>query len=155
MWTYDPTDLDTSTASGRLNVVRLLIGDTDTNDQKVQDEEITFALSEKADDVYKAGSLACRFIASKYSSLVDTQLDGALQESYSDLSDKYYKLATKLSNLANTDGGAVNLGVFAGGVSKTTVASVRSLPDRVEPSFYVDQFVNIWSEDDDVQSSWT
>lgn len=30
MWTYDPTDLDTTTASGRLNVVRLLVGDTDT-----------------------------------------------------------------------------------------------------------------------------
>ena len=32
-WTYDETDLVTTTSSGRLNVVRLLIGDTDTNDQ--------------------------------------------------------------------------------------------------------------------------
>jgi hypothetical protein len=28
-WSYDPTDLDTTTASGRLNTVRLLIGDTE------------------------------------------------------------------------------------------------------------------------------
>ena len=29
-WTYDETDLVTTSASGRVNVVRLLIGDTDT-----------------------------------------------------------------------------------------------------------------------------
>ena len=31
-WSYDPTDLDTTTASGRLNTVRLLVGDTDELD---------------------------------------------------------------------------------------------------------------------------
>jgi hypothetical protein len=46
-WSYDPTDLDNTTASGRLNIVRLLVGDTDTVDQQVQNEEITFGLSEK------------------------------------------------------------------------------------------------------------
>ena len=45
-WSYDATDLGTSTASGRLNSVRLLVGDTDTNDQQVQNEEITFALAQ-------------------------------------------------------------------------------------------------------------
>jgi hypothetical protein len=35
-WSYDETDLGTTTASGRLNSVRLLLGDTDTNDQQVQ-----------------------------------------------------------------------------------------------------------------------
>ena len=43
-WSYDPTDLNTTTASGRLNTVRFLVGDTDTNDQKVQNEEIEFSL---------------------------------------------------------------------------------------------------------------
>ena len=40
-WSYNPTDLDTLTASGRINTVRLLVGDTDTTDQQVQNEEIT------------------------------------------------------------------------------------------------------------------
>ena len=43
-WSYDPTDLNTTTASGRLNTVRLLVGDTDTTDQQVQNEEVTFSL---------------------------------------------------------------------------------------------------------------
>ena len=44
-WSYDATDLGTGTASGRLNSVRLLVGDTDTTDQQVQNEEITLCSS--------------------------------------------------------------------------------------------------------------
>ena len=43
-WSYSVADLNTTTSSGRLNTVRLLVGDTDTSDQLVQNEEITFAL---------------------------------------------------------------------------------------------------------------
>ena len=46
-WTYDETDLDKTTTSGRLNVVRLLIGDTDTNDQLVKNEEIIYVIRPK------------------------------------------------------------------------------------------------------------
>ena len=45
-WSYDATDLGTGTVSGRLNSVRLLVGDTDTNDQQVQNEEVIFALAQ-------------------------------------------------------------------------------------------------------------
>ena len=45
-WSYNPADLNTTTAAGRLNVVRLLTGDTNTQDQQVENEEITFALAE-------------------------------------------------------------------------------------------------------------
>ena len=62
-WSYDPTDLDTTTASGRLNTVRLLIGDTDTVDQQVQNEEITFALSENGNNVYYSGAWVARVIS--------------------------------------------------------------------------------------------
>jgi len=54
MWSYSVTDLNTTTASGRLNSVRLLVGDTDTSDQLVQDEEINFALAQANDNVYYA-----------------------------------------------------------------------------------------------------
>ena len=51
-WSYDASDLDTTTASGRLNTVRLLLGDTDTLDQQVQNEEVTFALSRLLDTIF-------------------------------------------------------------------------------------------------------
>ena len=50
-WSYDATNLGTSTVAERLNSVRLLVGDTDTNDQQVQNEEIIFALNQTSDNV--------------------------------------------------------------------------------------------------------
>jgi hypothetical protein len=50
-WSYNPSNLGTDTDAERLNVVRYLVGDTDVNDQQVQDEEITFALSQVGDNV--------------------------------------------------------------------------------------------------------
>ena len=64
-WSYDPTDLNTTTASGRLNTVRLLVGDTDTLDPQKDNEEITFALTENGNNVYYAGAWVARAIASK------------------------------------------------------------------------------------------
>ena len=93
-WSYDPTNLDTDTSSGRLNVVRLLVGDTDTTDQQIQNEEITFALAQTNDRVYFAAGWAARTIASKYSRQVNTQIDGALSADYSDLAAQYTKLAS-------------------------------------------------------------
>ena len=71
-WSYDPTDLDKDTASGRLNTVRLLVGDTDTSDQQAQNEEITFALSETNNNVYYAASWVARTVASQYARKVNT-----------------------------------------------------------------------------------
>ena len=88
-WSYDPTDLDTTTASGRLNTVRLLVGDTDTVDQQAQNEEITFALSENGNNVYYSGAWVARLISAKYSRQVTTQLSGALSADYSDLARQY------------------------------------------------------------------
>ena len=66
-WSYDPTDLDTTTASGRLNTVRLLVGDTETLDQQTQNEEIVFSLSENGNNTYYSAAWIARAIASKYS----------------------------------------------------------------------------------------
>jgi hypothetical protein len=71
-WSYDPTNLDTATVAGRLNTVRLLVGDTDTTDQQVQDEEIVFALTETNNNIYAASSWVARTIASQYSRWLKT-----------------------------------------------------------------------------------
>ena len=139
-WSYDPTDLDNTTASGRLNTVRLLVGDTDTNDQQVQNEEITFGLSENGDSTYLAAAWIARTIASKYARLVTTKLDGALSSNYSDLSKQYMQLADQLEYQGKTNGAAV--GVLAGGITKSGIKAVRSNTNRIEGSFRRDRFKN-------------
>ncbi len=139
-WSYDPTDLNTTTASGRLNTVRFLVGDTDTNDQKVQDEEIVFSLSQTNDDVNAAASYVSRTLASKYASKVTIELDGQLKAQYSDLYKHYQSLADKLDYQAKKFG--AQLGILAGGISKTRVGVVRDNTDRVQPAFRRDRFLN-------------
>lgn len=139
-WSYDPTDLSTTTASGRLNVVRLLIGDTDTVDQQVQNEEVQFSLAENGNNVYYSGAWASRVIASKYSRKVDTELSGALKASYSDLALHYRTLAENLEYQGKTSGASV--GVLAGGISKTKVEAVRANTDRIGGAFRRDRFKN-------------
>jgi hypothetical protein len=139
-WSYDPTNLDTDTSSGRLNVVRLLVGDTDTNDQQIQNEEITFALAQTNDRVYFAAGWAARTIASKYSRQVNTQIDGALSADYSDLAAQYAKLAEDLEYQGKKAGGILN--VAAGGITISDVNAVRENTNRIEGSFRRDQFKN-------------
>jgi hypothetical protein len=139
-WSYDPTDLDTTTASGRLNTVRLLVGDTETLDQQVQNEEITFGLSENGDNIYYAGAWIARAIASKYSRKVNTSLDGALKADYSDLAKQYKVLADDLEYQGKTSGAVI--GVLAGGITKSSVNAVRANTNRIEGSFRRDRFKN-------------
>lgn len=139
-WSYDATNLDTTTASGRLNTVRLLLGDTDTLDQQVQNEEVTFALSQSNDNVYYAAAWLARTIASQYSRKVNTSLDGALSADYSDLSKQYAALAESLEYQGKKSGAA--LGVIAGGITKAGINTVRENTNRVEGSFRRDRFRN-------------
>ena len=139
-WTYDPTGLNTTTASGRLNTIRLLVGDTDTSDQQVQNEEITFSLSENGDNVYYSSAWIARVIASKYSRKVNTELSGALKADYSDLVKHYNSLADNLEYQGKTSG--ASLGVVAGGISKGEVMSIRQDTDRIGGSFRRDRFKN-------------
>lgn len=139
-WSYDATDLDTTTSSGQLNTVRFLVGDTETLDQQVQDEEVTFALSENGSNVYLSAAWVARAIASKYARRVTTQLDGALQANYSDLSKQYMQLADQLEYQGKTNGAAV--GILAGGITKSGIEAVRANTNRIEGSFRRDRFRN-------------
>ena len=139
-WSYDATNLDTATVAGRLNTVRLLVGDTDTNDQQVQNEEVVFALTESNNNIYAAASWVARTIASQYSRRVNTTLDGALSADYSDLAEQYYKLAEDLEYRNKTNGAV--LGVAAGGLTISDIQAVRANTNRVEGSFRRDRFRN-------------
>jgi hypothetical protein len=139
-WSYSATDLNTTTASGRLNTVRLLVGDTDTLDQQVQNEEITFGLAENNNNIYLAASWIARAISSKYARLVTTKLDGALSANYSDLAKQYQSLADQLEYQGKTNGASV--GIIAGGITKSGIEAVRANTDRIEGSFRRDRFKN-------------
>lgn len=145
-WSYSVADLNTTTSSGRLNTVRLLVGDTDTSDQLVQNEEITFALAQVGENVYYAGSWICKVIAAKFSRMVDTQLDGALSAKYSDRVKQYQLLSVQIEAQGKKTSGKA-LGAFGGGISVIDMTSARSDSDRVKPAFTIDQFDNVEAAD--------
>lgn len=145
-WSYDSSDLNTNTSSGRLNTVRLLVGDTDTTDQLVQNEEIAFALAQVGDNIYYAGSWVCKAIAAKFSRMVTTTLDGALSANYSDRAKQYQQLSIQIEAQGKKTSGKA-LGVFGGGISVVGVEAVRENPDRVKPAFTIDQFENTGAVD--------
>lgn len=143
-WSYDNTDLDISTASGRLNIVRYLVGDTDPTDEQTQNEEITFALSQTSDDVYTAAAYVARSLSAKYARLVDTDLDGELAESYSQLQKHYAGIAAQMSDIKK-DSGKVSIGVSGGGLPSA---------GKTNREFWVNQF-DFFAQDTDPNSDYT
>lgn len=137
-FSYDETNLSTDTAAGRLNAVRLLVGDTDTSDQQVQNEEIIFGLAQNGDNVYYTASWIARSIAAKYARLVDTDLDGQLSEKYSQLQSHYKGLSDTLEYQGKTTSGG--LGFAAGGLSRARMKAVKSNTDRTGSRIQRDQF---------------
>lgn len=77
-WTYsgDPSSHDR-------DKVRFLVGDTDTTDQLVSDEEIAYLLTE-AGDPYRAAHDACMAIAAKFTRKAQSKSVGDLSISYAD-----------------------------------------------------------------------
>jgi len=142
MWSYSASNLNTTTASGRLNSVRLLVGDTDDADQLAQDEEILFALSQANNNIYYAAAWVCRTVAAKFSRMVDTTLDGALSAKYSTRSKQYQQLAVQVEAQGKKTSGK-SLGVFGGGYSSSAMQVANEDPDRVKPAFGIDQFDNV------------
>lgn len=138
-FSYDSTNLGTATAAERLNSVRFLVGDTDTTDQLVQDEEITFALTQTGDNIYYSASFIAETVAAKYSRWVTTELDGALSAEYNELSKNYRILASTLKQQGQKYSGTA-LGISFGGTRITDIDAARDDTNRVAPSFRRDRF---------------
>jgi hypothetical protein len=133
-WTYT-----NNPAAVPRDAVRLLIGDTDTTDQKVTDEGIAFFLAQANNDTYLAAALAARSIAAGFATDVDTKFE-TVSSNYSQLSKNYYELAKRLEQQAKKYGSA-GLGIpLAGGIRIDDMNSVNQDNDRVMPKFNRDQF---------------
>ena len=147
-WTYGGSP-GTSDAAERRDAVRVLCGDTDATDERFQDEEITFFLSQGGDDVYRSSAIACRALAAKYASLVDVDVDsGGLSAKYSQRSEAYEARAQQLETLAKKYGD-VGLGVpVAGGLSRSEMRNVEDDSDRVDSVFSVNSLLRRVEDDE-------
>lgn len=88
-WTYsgDPSD-------STRDAVRFLIGDTDTTDQLISNEEIDYMLTEHG-TVSRAASESARSIAAKFARLMNRSI-GGLSADFSQKYQHYMELAESL-----------------------------------------------------------
>lgn len=128
-WTYagDPSANDR-------DEVRFLIGDTDTSDQLVTDEEIAYGVAEEGNNLLAAARVA-KSIGSKFARKPDKKI-GDLTISFKQKSESYLDLAKDLEVRGAISAG----GIFGGGTSIDAKDVEREDEDRVEPRFHRGQF---------------
>lgn len=139
-WTYsgDP-------ANNARDAIRFLVGDTDTNDQLVSDEEIAWTNNQvtgsdtATTDLYTVAYRVLVAIASKFSRLADQQV-GDMRVSMSQKADNARRQADELKALAGREN-TVPV-PYAGGISVSDKQIDRDNADRVDPFFTTAQFAN-------------
>lgn len=140
-WTYggDPS------ANAR-DAIRFLVGDTDTNDQLLSDEEIAWVNSEASGSstattaVYDAAMRCCLTIASKLAREADKQI-GDLSVSMSQRAKAYRDQAVELKNLSTREG-AVPV-PYAGGITISDKEIDEENSDLFRSWFSAGQFENV------------
>ncbi len=121
-WTYNTSVLNTDP----MTQVRFLVGDTDTTDQLVQDEEINFILTQEA-GTYRSAAQVCIGIAAKFGRQAQRTV-GSLSISANQKHEQYKALAQDLRRRAN-----LSTTFYAGGLTQSGKDSVNSDDDRVVP----------------------
>lgn len=123
-------------ASGNTrDTVRLLIGDTDSADPQLQDEEIDYFVTEQV-DARLAAAACCRALSAKFTRQVDTT-NLSLSVSASQRAQAYRDLAQELTEQAASSGGGAEM--FAGGLSIAGKEALDEDTDAVQPNFRVGQ----------------
>ena len=125
-WSYTLAAIATTP----LYQVRLMIGDTVSSKPLLQDEEISFYITQDP-SVWRAASRACRAIAGNFSRDADS-VQGELKQVMSVRSKQYNSLAAQYANDAVARGGGLP---YAGGISVFDKIQQELNPDRVEPQF--------------------
>ena len=123
------------------DAVRFLVGDTDVTDAALQDEEISFALSQAGNDNYLPAPICAQSLPPKYPSYVATMLEEVTSD-YSTLRANYFALATRLEAQSKKYGSR-GLGLpAAGGLTYSDIEANDLNDNRVQPKFKQDQFAN-------------
>lgn len=118
------------------DAVRLLIGDTDSDDPLLFDAEVEFYLAENGDNKYRAAMEACKAIAAKLTRRPDYMV-GRTLVSYKQRAQDYLKLAETMKQKFL----ASSVAPYAGGISKADKETAEEDTDRVKPLFTRSDFV--------------
>lgn len=130
-WSYsgDP-------GSSTMDEVRFRCGDTDTNDQLITNEEITWALTQFA-STQLAAALVLRGLIMKLSRLVNNSV-GGVSVSASDMARAFADRVKELDPGGIT-AGSVSATISFGGLSITEKDNLLDNSDAVQPHFRRDQ----------------
>jgi hypothetical protein len=85
-------------ASSDKDKVRFLIGDTDTTDQLLSDEEINYTLVESG-SIYQAAHDSAYAVASTFARMASSKSVGDLSLSFSDRAASFYQVADRMLQL--------------------------------------------------------
>ena len=131
--------------SSALDSIRFLIGDTDTNDQLLANEEISWVNSQvsgsttSTDSIYTVAYRCMIAIASKFSRLAD-QAVGDMRVSMAQKSRGAREQAKELLRLAESEGGTPT--PYSGGITISDKELDLDNSDLVKPFFQSGQFAN-------------
>lgn len=137
-WTYSGNPADSNK-----DAVRFLIGDTVPARKLVSDEEIAFALVESGDDVILASKKILDVLIIRYSMMGEVEIG--------DYRFDARGLAKEMQGIKDSINASsvLQTGVFyAGGISISDKAWVKSDSDRVAPRFYRGMQRNIETRED-------
>ena len=125
-WSYgsDPLNND-------VDAVRFLIGDTDSSDPLIQDEEISYLLASYS--VQFSAYYATRSIAAKFARLCREET-GDIEVYANQKFDQYSKLAKAMS--ADLQAGRpIDFRIYSGGIRHSVMDNYEKDPDRNAPPF--------------------
>jgi len=132
-------------ASSANDAIRFLIGDTDTNDQLLSNEEIAWlnlqvtGSSTSTDQLYSTAHDAATSIAAKFTRLADKSI-GDFSVSYSQKAEQYRQLSLDLKAQALRDSAPIP---YAGGLSYSDKEIDIGDNDMVQPYFRTGQFADV------------
>ena len=138
-------------ASSDKDAVRFIIGDTDSNDQLVSDEEIAYAVSVRG-SVFLGAAMVAKSIASRYARNVDKAV-GDLKISLSQKFKAYNALAEELEEKA-VNGVDATVDFFTGGISIQDKLDRQADSDRPDPYFRRGQFSSDNEQNDRDDPKW-
>lgn len=130
-----------SLATSAKNRVRLLIGDTDDTRQQLQDEEITYVLTQQTSTTLAAAA-CCDLLAAKYAFFVNTE-NGSLRVSAAARHKHYLELANRLraggAGEIPGDSTVHDARIYVGGASQAAKDTITSDDDAVVAPFRIGQ----------------
>lgn len=131
MWTYNYSTLATTPK----DQIRLIIEDTNSTNQLLQDEEINFYLTMRA-SIYGAAALCCLSLSAQNAGNVSIQA-GDTKIAYTDISKAWAAKAQAFAAMAAAGGAGLP---YSGGISVADKQNNEQDPDRVEPQFSIGMF---------------